>query len=124
MPRRLFLRRKDDHKLRGKTIKILQLLTQGLSADEVMAEDVTITPADIAGAAQEALQLNETAQSYSEFRQRVQKEYPRAYALWTQVEDRKILEMYEEGKTMREIGASVQRHQNAVRSRLRFLRVI
>src|SRR4051812_22332251 len=105
MPRRLFLRRKDDHKLRGKTIKILQLLTQGLSADEVMAEDVTITPADIAGAAQEALQLNESAKSYSEFRQRVQKEYPRAYALWTEVEDRKILEMYEEGKTMREIGA-------------------
>jgi hypothetical protein len=63
-------------------------------------------------------------ESYMEFRDRLQKQYPRAYALWSESEDRKILELYELGKTLREIGAAVQRHQNAIRNRLRHLRVI
>jgi hypothetical protein len=47
--------------------------------------------------------------------------HPRANAPWSQSEDRKILEMHEEGKTLREIAAAVQRHQIAVRCRLRWL---
>lgn len=44
--------------------------------------------------------------------------YPRANAPWTQSEDWKLVEMFEEGRTLREIGASVRRHQDEVRNRL------
>jgi len=47
--------------------------------------------------------------------------YPRANAPWSESEDRKIVEMHQEGRTLREIAAAVQRHQITVRTRLHWL---
>jgi DNA-binding NarL/FixJ family response regulator len=52
------------------------------------------------------------------------KVYPRAFATWTASEDRKVLDMFQQGKTMREIAAATQRHPDAIKTRLIYMNVM
>jgi hypothetical protein len=46
------------------------------------------------------------------------KEHPRAYAKWTEDKDRKLKDLYAEGKTVDLISSIFQRNRGAINSRL------
>lgn len=51
----------------------------------------------------------------------VRRNYPKAYAKWTEDEDRRLEKRYTQGKIIRELADILQRKPGAIRSRLRKL---
>lgn len=108
----------SDGKLGEKSVSIMRMLASGLTAEAIQASDPAIKIADIALAAREALILNKAAQSYKEKLDKIVERHPRAYDIWTREEEQRIIELYRNGKTLREIAAVVQRQPSAVKNRL------
>jgi hypothetical protein len=120
MVRRVFLRKTEQHKLNAKAVRILELLANGLSADEVVAV-MRCTAQDVVRAAELVVREEKVADAYRELRERVAKLHPRAHEEWSALEDAKVLQMYKERKTIRQIAAAVERHHDAVKCRLQVL---
>jgi uncharacterized protein (DUF433 family) len=108
----------SDGKLSDKSILIFRSLARGLSIEEILAFDPSISREHISLAAREALVLNNAARSWRERLDQIVKRHPNAYEKWTRVDEEKIVEMYTRGKTIREISAQVQRPPSAVKNRL------
>ena len=111
-------------KLSDRSTVILDMLSQGKFAGEIMEADPNLTADDIKLAATEALILNKNTQTREERVAKIQERYPRAYERWSLEEETRISALFNEGKSMREISSSVQRQPNAVKSRLERLGVI
>ena len=53
--------------------------------------------------------------------EQIRREYPKAYAKWTEEEDIRLRNEYTQGRTANELAKSFQRKPSAIRSRLRKL---
>ena len=53
--------------------------------------------------------------------EQIRREYPKAYAKWTEEEDTRLRNEYTQGRTANELAKSFQRKPSAIRSRLRKL---
>jgi len=104
--------------LSPRSICILNLIAQGHSMEQISKTHPQYGPEDVALAASEALVLNRNTLSREERMKKIQQRYARAYEKWTEEEERFIVDLYNEGKTMREIAVISQRQPNAVKSRL------
>ncbi len=49
----------------------------------------------------------------------IRKTFPNAYKIWTKVEDDRLLELYQQGKSIRELAVEFGRQEGGIRSRLR-----
>lgn len=105
-------------KLSETSADILRMLSSGLTNEEMLALNPSLSESDIALAAKEALRLNFVAQTHQERLSKIVQRYPRAYDKWSPDEEQRVAELYKEGKTLREIAAVVERQPNAIRSRL------
>ena len=56
--------------------------------------------------------------------EQIRREYPKAYAKWTEEEDIRLKNEYIQGKTITELAEIFQRRRSAVRSRLQKLRLL
>lgn len=120
--KRVFLRKTEQHKLNAKAVKILELLANGLTAEDIVQVIPKCTAQDVVRAAELAVMNDKVADAYRQFRERVDKLYPRAHEEWNPLEDARIIEMHAEKRTIREIAAAVERHHDAVKCRLQLLR--
>jgi DNA-binding CsgD family transcriptional regulator len=105
-------------KLSDKSTEIFRQLSSGLSEETILQTQPLIDRLDIVQAAREALILNQAVQVRDERSDKVMRQYPRAYDKWSPDEERRVAEMYNSGKTMREIAATVLRQPNAIKNRL------
>ncbi len=105
-------------KLSEKSLLILAMLSDGSSEETIMEADASICREDIANAAKEALLLNRAAQSRDDRSEKIRRYYPRAFEKWSPDEEKRVIELYNAGKTLREIAAIVERQPNSIKSRL------
>jgi len=105
-------------KLSPRSTTILDLISKGQSDVQILQNHSSFTRDDIRTAANEALILNRNTQTREERVAKIQERYPRAYEKWSSDEEWRIKELFQQGKTMREIAAAVQRQPNAIKSRL------
>lgn len=105
-------------KLSTRSTAILDLLSKGQSDNQILQNHPAFSREDICMAANEALILNRNTQTREERVAKIQQRYPRAYEKWSSDEEWRIKELFQQGKTMREIASVVQRQPNAVKSRL------
>lgn len=108
----------SDGKLSEKSVAIMRMLSKGMSTEQIVAADPAVQRDHIAVAAREALVLNNAARSFQERMERITAASPRAYEKWTRDEEIRLIEMYNFGKTIREIAATLNRPPNAIRNRL------
>lgn len=57
--------------------------------------------------------------SYAERLAKIQHEYPKAYHLWTEEDERSLLQNYQQGERIEQLAKQLQRQPGAIRSRLR-----
>jgi DNA-binding NarL/FixJ family response regulator len=105
-------------KLSSRSTAILDLISKGHSDSQILKNNQGYTRDDICIAANEALILNRNTQTREERVAKIQQRFPRAYERWSSDEEWKIRDLFQQGKTMREIASIVQRQPNAVKSRL------
>lgn len=96
----------------------LKLLAAGYAHDEIMLINPAITRSDISLAAEEALALHAAALDREERAERIVRTYPRAFEKWSTEEEERAAQLYNAGKTMREIAAVIERQPNAIKIRL------
>jgi len=107
-----------NKRLTSKSAEILKLLAAGYSPDDIVLINPEIARGDISQAAEEALGLHTSAQVKDERAERIVRSYPRAFEKWTTEEEERAAQLFNSGKTMREIAADIQRQPNAVKIRL------
>jgi len=120
--------REDGESLRPRSRKILKLIAQGHSYEQILAAHPGLTYRNIFRAAHEALKLlgpdDETTEPTGSIRvqderlRRIRAEHPRAYEPWTKEEDLRLGSMLAARKTVEDIAAVLQRQPGAITSRL------
>lgn len=108
----------SNGKLSEKSIYIFRLMSVGKSADEICLQDPAVSKDNIARAAREALILNSAARGWHDRLQSILEQHPRAYEKWTHQEEQTLIELYNRGKTLREIAAKMQRQPHAIKQRM------
>ena len=109
----------DEFQLSPNARKILGLIAEGHSYEQVLKTDERLTYLDIFNAAGEALKL--TTGKNKDYHQRlleIRKSYPRAYEKWAPEEEARLTELFEAGTQTNHIAAELQRQPSAIRSRL------
>lgn len=120
----------------GKKITdVLKLLAEGYSYDSICAR-LSLTPIDIMMAARIAgeivtkmaeLRGGTTVSGAVEFvvkegrfvtLDNVRKKYPRAYEPWAKDEDGKLMELYQNGRNIKEIAEILQRTAGSIKARI------
>jgi hypothetical protein len=102
---------------------ILYLLYEGHTHEEILALHPTLTHDDIARAAGEGLAALEAqgaarVESRAERIARIRVTCPNAFFPWTEEEDVLLLHWRDEGRTLRQIAATLGRQPGAIRLRL------
>jgi uncharacterized protein (DUF433 family) len=127
-----------NKKLSSTSLAILRLITQGHSYDQILAIQTNLTYRDIFEAAREALSLigseavgdslvpvaGVKGSQYQERMAKIKKSHPQAYEKWTSEEEARLLDLYNQGWSVEEMAAALQRQQGGIRSRLHKLGLI
>lgn len=117
-----------------KITDVLELLAQGHTIDQICSM-LELTPADIMLSASIACDLiTKTVELRStpvsgkvEFvvkegrfqsLEQVRKKYPRAYEPWGKDEDKDLMELYQRGKTIKQIAEQLQRTTGSIKARI------
>ncbi len=109
----------DEFQLSSDARKILGLIAEGHSYEQILKTDERLTYLDIFNAAGEVLKL--TTCKDRDYHQRlleIRKSYPRAYEKWTSEEETQLTELFRAGTEINHIAAELQRQPSAIRSRL------
>ncbi|MEC9379538.1 MAG: hypothetical protein VX528_11275 [Candidatus Latescibacterota bacterium] len=107
-----------------KSHQILTLLSQGQTPESMSVLGQPVTWDDIAQAASEALRIAKPKSAYHHRLKAIKKKHKRAYAMWTEAEELKLMNMFQAGTPDREIGEALGRQPSAIQSRLRKLGLV
>ncbi|HEY3912845.1 MAG TPA: hypothetical protein VGN61_00045 [Verrucomicrobiae bacterium] len=102
-----------------KSRAILEAIAKGHTYEQILVQDLAWTYHDIFRAAAEALGIAQSAnevKSYSA--EEIRHDHPRAYEKWRTEEDGKLSALFHQGKSVKEIAATLHRQEGAIRSRL------
>ncbi len=100
--------------------KILELIAEGHSYEQILKANESFTYPDIFNAAREALKIaaSMSMDYHPNGLLEIRKSHPRAYEKWTPEEEAHLTELFEAGKRTSHIAAELQRQPGAIRSRL------
>jgi DNA-directed RNA polymerase specialized sigma24 family protein len=111
--------------LSKKSRVLLQVIADGRTCEQILANFPAWTYHDISLAAAEALaaaNAQPTGKSYE--LAKVRQEIPRAYEKWDAEEDDRLTRLFHAGKPQEEIARLLQRKQGAIHSRLARLNLV
>ncbi len=102
------------------TRTVLTLLAAGKTCHDILSSNHGLTDADIQRAALLALDAlaSPRIETRNERIQRLREKHPRAYEPWTDEEDGRLVQLWDEGHTVAQISGETGRLPNAVRARL------
>lgn len=118
------------NQLSSKAICVLEMIAEGHSYAQIIEHYPDLIYPDIFGAAAEALQLagpteqptpasgNERSRLWEERLVEIRRNSPRAYEKWDQTEDARLVAMFNEGLTTKQIATTLERQVSAIRSRI------
>jgi DNA-binding CsgD family transcriptional regulator len=109
-----------------KSEKILRMIAEGHSYEQIMKAEPGVTYLDIFGAAKEALEFAgqsvEAGEDMGEAEKKsiakVREKHPRAYMPWTREEEKRLVALYRDGLMPKEISERLERQPSAIRSRI------
>lgn len=114
----------DSKRLSKKGARILGLIADGHSYNQIVDGLTETTYLDIFAAAEEALHLCESPSDYDDRMRRVKSRHPRAYERWECSEDETLTSLHREGRTVAHMAEQLQRQPSAIRSRLAKLNLV
>lgn len=100
---------------------ILSLIAQGHDVPDILAQHATLTPEDVQAAAAEALRTLEEGprvETRAERIERLRQRWPNAYAPWTDDEDARLVQRWDEGARLAPLSRELGRPPGAIRARL------
>ena len=121
---------------------ILEMMSRGWTYEQILKEHPRLTMVDIMASARfcaefinrfliadGAIRIDSTIRITAHRGKVVDLEalrekYPRAYEKWDEAEDRRLLVLFRQGKTFKEIAAALERNVGAIVSRLKRLDLI
>jgi hypothetical protein len=121
---------------------ILDMISRGWTYEQILEEYPQLTMVDIMASARfcsefinrfliadGAIRIDSTIRITARRGQvvnleQLRRRYPRAYEKWDESEDRKLLALFRQGRTFKEIAATLERNVGAVVSRLKKLDLI
>ncbi len=121
---------------------ILDMISRGWTYEQILKEHPRLTVADIMASARfcaefinrfliadGAIRIDSTIKITARRGQvvnleQLREKYPRAYEKWDEVEEGKLLALFRQGKTFKEIAAALERNVGAIVSRLKRLDLI
>lgn len=115
----------DHRNLSQKAVRVLDLIAQGHSYEQILNRLSDITYTDFFNAAREALNLDKgDSKTYNDHITDVRKSHPRAYELWTSEEDESLRQMVQAGENTKTIANIFKRQPGAIQSRIRKLGLV
>ena len=113
------LKKDCDMALSEKSRAILQAIAEGHSYEQILVQDLAWTYHDIFQAAAEALEAPQATNEVKSYDvEEIRQEHPRAYEKWSAQEDEQLSGLCRNGKSVKEIAATLHRQEGAIRSRL------
>lgn len=108
--------------LSEKSRRILELISDGHSYEQILSMHPDFTYLDIFAAAQDALELDgSTKSSYQDRLDAVKQEHPNAYEPWTDRQEEVLKQMHKGGAPVKAIASALNRQPGAISSRIRKL---
>ena len=110
-----------DKEMSVEARRVLTLIAQGHSYEQILALKPALTYKDIFAAAEEALAVagnDRQRTKFSEDRRNIRHDYPRAYESWTVREEDRLSPLVRTGQSVEAIAAQLQRQPTAISSRM------
>ena len=121
---------------------VLEMIARGWTYEQILKQHPRLTMVDIMASARfcaefinrfliadGAIRIDSTIRITAHRGQvvnleEIREKYPRAYEKWDEAEDRRLLTLFKQGKTFKEISAILERNIGAIVSRLKRLNLI
>ena len=113
-----------EYALSAKSASLLNRIAMGQAEAGMVAEAAPFTCSDLVQAAKEALAIHASAKRCADRLKHIHERHPRAYALWSEEEDQKIIQLFRSGQTAKQIAQATERQPTAIASRLMRLGVL
>ena len=110
--------------LSEKSRLILEAIAKGHTHEQILIQDLAWTYHDIFRAVAEALKIIGTSTGEKYTVEDIRQDHPRAYEKWNTVEDGRLRQLFQSGKSVKEIAVAMRRQPGAIRSRLEKLNLI
>lgn len=116
----------DEFQLSPNARRILELIAEGHSYEQILKINESFTYLDIFNAANEALKIaaSKSTDYHPNRFVEIRKSHPRAYEKWTSEEDAHLTELFRARAKEKDIAAKLQRQPGAIQSRLRKLGLV
>lgn len=105
-------------KLSEKSVRVLSMIADGHSYSQNVNGNSDLNYHDIFQAAEEALQINESAEDYQSRLARIKSKYENAYEPWTEDADLALTDMCGRGESIGAMAALFQRQPSVIQSRI------
>ncbi|MCW2275303.1 hypothetical protein GJ654_12490 [Rhodoblastus acidophilus] len=105
-------------RLSEKSRKILQLVADGCSYNQIVDGGIGAKYGDIFEAAREALRIDSEAEISGNRMDGAKSEHAKAYERWTPDHDRELASLYQAGSSIGDIATRLERQPSAIKSRL------
>ena len=104
---------------RENVVRVLSLIAEGRSYEQIVSLYPDLTYKDVFRAAEEAVKVISSPKSSYQVRLgEIKRQHPRAYEKWTEIEEDRVRQMHTEGKSDREIADELHRQPSAISSRI------